>query len=207
MRGGLPIQRNSEAGYEVEKADKLPEALKSAVTSLEQSRQRKSFSIIDQINGIMGGKPRYGSVADAVADMRERTGLNQYLDQVKSSSMTQKSAKSIVAQIMNSVPESLNKYKNVADILSYVDNVIEGSHGLGCSIPQLQDDILRTFPKVQPEDVMTDSVAKYLNSKIISAISLMGPGQENNPNLGKGLNKEKFEENENAWQGLEPNKD
>jgi uncharacterized protein (UPF0297 family) len=120
--------------------------------------------------------------------------------------MSNKTAKSIVAQIMNDVPESLKQYDNIDQIISYVDNIIESSHGLGCSIPQLQDNIVRTFPKVQTEDVMNEDVSKYLNNKIIQAISLIGPAEDNNFNIGKGLNQEKIEENGNYWENLEPNK-
>jgi len=202
----LPIQKCSEAGCEIEDSERMPEALKTAVNSLDMVLRNKRQSIVDQINGIITNKPHYASVADAVADMRERTGLNQYLEQIKASEkMTKKMAKLIVAQI-NGAPKTLEQYSNVNDILSYVDNIISNSHGLGVTIPQLQDDILRTFPKVQPEDIMNDEMSKYLNSKIIEAISLMGPVKEN-PNLGKGMNQEKFEdEGGNYWAGLEPAK-
>ncbi len=61
------------------KESKLP-------TVVEQIRQRDAKSLVNQINSIMGSKSRYATVADAVNDMKERTGLDTYLNQLTANS-------------------------------------------------------------------------------------------------------------------------
>jgi len=52
------------------------------LTVVEQTRARDAQSLVSQINNIMGSKSRYATVSDAVNDMRERTGLDTYLNQL-----------------------------------------------------------------------------------------------------------------------------
>lgn len=59
---------------------------KKALTVVEQTRARDTQSLVSQINSIMGSKARYATVDDAVNDMKERTGLDTYLNQLKASS-------------------------------------------------------------------------------------------------------------------------
>ena len=205
----IPITRISDqsSGYETETPDRLPKPLKAAITALDVARLRQQSSIIEQINGVLGKKPRYANVSDAVNDMRERTGLNSYLNQVKSSNSNsvQKNAKFIAAQIMGTIPASLKKYYNIEEILSFVDNIISNSNGLGVIVPQLQEDITRTFPNVQSEDVENDEVSTFLNNKITEAQSMLGP-PEKNPNLGKNINESNAGEKEDYWAGYMPSK-
>lgn len=67
-RGGLKI---SKQNYEYE-------------TIVDQYRSRNASSLLQQIVSVMNNKPVYSSVEDAVKDMTERTGLNVYLNQIKS---------------------------------------------------------------------------------------------------------------------------
>src|SRR6266705_6440788 len=62
-------------------------------TAVEQARLRNSSqSFMQQLTSLMTNKPRYATVADAVKDMQERTGLNVHLENIKSAKSTNKKA-------------------------------------------------------------------------------------------------------------------
>lgn len=52
---------------------------KALQKEMVESRRQHQSTTIDQINEIMGNRPRYTSVEEAVRDMRARTGLSVYL--------------------------------------------------------------------------------------------------------------------------------
>lgn len=75
------------------------QAKKEPKTAVEVARNRTTPSIYDQMNAIIGGKvnsPKFSSVEDVVADYQNRTGLTEYLKQVKSRNVAD-AAKEVLA--------------------------------------------------------------------------------------------------------------
>ncbi len=223
-RGGIPISRVQEDETEAPRqlspwlqnvSNMLAKQHESAV---DQSRVRANM--INQVNNIMRNPPRYATVEDAVQDMRERTGLNEYLQKVKTADrgsdglLTEAAAKNLVAEIKkkiaNDVPSVLNKYTNdaVEDITSFVQNNIENSHGLAASVPQLQHDILHILGpkyKLQAEDIMSGEFARFLSQFIFDAQSQISPNNRT-PNLGKDVGRtiDDDDESQDYWAGMMP---
>lgn len=206
-RGILPISVVSRDGHEEETSDKLSPWLSALVnrtikqeTAVEQSRKRQS-SIVNQVNNVIRNPNRYATVDDAVKDMRQRTGLEDYLQKIKQAEVgaQKKRAFQIVAYINSNkeVPQILKKYQNCEDIVNYINNSINNKHGLGVSIASTQDDILRFFgPKcgITAQDVYDESVMQYISDVIFEAKAKLGPSVSD-PNIGTGVGKE--EENDN----------
>lgn len=86
---------------------------KEPQTIVEKTRLRDSESLVSQINGIMGSKSRYATVSDAVNDMKERTGLDKYLNQLTANDkQTIKTAQALL--------EDLNKDEEIDDFEYYM---------------------------------------------------------------------------------------
>jgi hypothetical protein len=224
-RGFIPISKVNEDDTEAPRnlspwlQNVSNQLAKKQESIVEQARVRANM--INQVNNILKNPPRYATVDDAVQDMRERTGLNEYLKNIKASTrdddglLTKGSAKSIVAQIesgvvTDDVPDVLKKYDSdaIEDVIVFVRNNIENSHGLAATIPQLQYDILHVLgPKyrLQAEDIMSSEMARFIDKFIMEAQSKLGP-TEKNPHIGEGVGRsESFEdENQDYWAGMMP---
>lgn len=174
-------------------------------TAVEAARSRNAQSITQQLTAIMTGKSRYATVADAVQDMTERTGLGTYLETVKSAEESKKKVNK-QANSDSQLPESLNQYDFAEDLVSYIHNNIKNSNGLASSVPQLQHDILDLFGKrgLSSADVMNDEFEKYLSDCIYEAQRNLGPAHHNS-NIGSGVGKD-IEDTNDAWAGLSPAK-
>jgi hypothetical protein len=211
-RGGFKVNRQADV---TESEGNLSGWLKEFAkkqdgqgTAVDAARARNAQSFLNQIVSIMGNPPRYATVDDAVKDMRERTGLNTYLEKIKSAEASEDSKKK-VNKLAAGLPESLAKYTNVAeDIENFVRNNIRNGHSLSATVPQLQHDILAIFGVrngIEPHDVMNDEVAKYLSDIILSERSLTAP-DEHNPNIGYGVGRTDIDDydNQDAFEGLMP---
>lgn len=225
-------------------------------TAVENSRARASM--INQVNNILSNPPRYATVDDAVQDLRERTGLNSYLKNIKASKkrtkkasirkrdydglLTEANAKSLVDVISgkkklltkanlekksdvllnriedledkvedleDKIPECLKKYdaQAIEDIISFLKNNIENSHGLSSTVPQLQHDIIHILgPKynINYEDINNGEFSKFINKFILDAQSKYGP-TETSPMLGQGVGQDlNSDENQDYWAGMMP---
>lgn len=210
-RGYLKIQTHAEADNEIEPSEKLSPLLsqfaKSIIpqTAVDQARSRNAQSFMQQLTSIMTNKPRYATVADAVKDMQERTGLNVHLENIKSADSSKKKVNKIANE--SQIPESLSKYDFVNDIVNYIKNNIANTNGLGCSVPQLSDDILALFSKngLQAQDIYNDEVAKYL-SNCIYDVQKMLPDNNEMHDLGKNVGKDMLVQDSDPWAGLMPSK-
>jgi hypothetical protein len=203
-RGGLKINSYSEEDREIEPNEKLSPIIsqfaKSVIpqTTVDQARSRNAQSFMQQLTSLMTNKPRYATVADAVKDMQERTGLNIHLENIKSAKQKVNKQAS-----ETQIPESLNKYDFVDNIFSYIDNNIKNHGATTASIPQIQYDLLSVFPKLNPSDVMNDEVAKFINDRIYSEQSQLSPETNAGGNLGKGVGLD-IQESNDPWAGLMP---
>lgn len=221
-RGFVGVNRISEegAGYQKESYDNLTPWMRRVMdqmsrqqqTAVDQARSRQS--IVNQVNTLMSNPPRYATVDDAVADMRERTGLNTYLNKVKASESKKKILKlrNAVATIMDlgqtDIPSCLEKYNINDKLIEFIRNTIENGHGLSAKVPHLQYEMLRNFEsnyRLQPQDVFNEEVAEFLSNLILEAQSQLPP-EESNSHIGIGLgrNEEPDPEDQDYFSGLQP---
>lgn len=208
-RGGSKINR---ADGDYERSSSMPKWLSNFADSLEKqksavqvARERDheghQYSILNQISNMVSDKPRHATVDSIVNEMRERTGLDDYLKRISAKSADiKKNLKVEANKTESSLPKSLSKYKNCSDdIINYINNTIENSHGMGVTIPQLQHDILHTFGKrhgLETQDVLNDEVAKYINDCIVAAQSHIVP-EEHNPHIGAGVGRTETDDADN----------
>lgn len=204
-RGGLKINLYSKEERENESKEQLSPLLsqfaKAVIpqTAADQARSRNAQSFMQQLTSLMTNKPRYATVDDAVKDMQERTGLNKYLENIKSANNTDKKK-----EASTQIPSSLMKYDFANDIVNYIRNNIKTIGVLGVSIPSLQYDLLSVFPKLNATDVMNEDVAKFINDCIYSEQSQLSP-EVNNQNIGRGVGLD-LQENNDPWASLIPSK-
>lgn len=217
-RGSFGIKKISDedSGYEKESYNLTPwmqrlfeQNIAKQESAVEQARQRQS--IVNQVNNIITNTPRYATVADAVNDMQERTGLKSYLNKIQASNK-KKHFRKIIAQINANynVPESLAKYNINDSIINFIINTIENNHSLSITIPQLQHEILHVFGpkhKIQPQDVLNEEVIEFLNDFILKAQSQLS-SEEVDLNVGKGVGTSEpiNPENQDYFAGLQPAK-
>lgn len=199
-------------------------------TAVDQARKRNvNANYLDKLQNILHNRPRYATVEDAVKDLRKRTGLEDYLKKInaeeenkeikKEASLKNKIAartaqiKSLLKKKANEdlkVPETIAQHGYIAeDIISFVKNKIDDAHGLGVSVPQIQEDILEVFgPRhgISDRDVYNEDVAKFISDSIESVKSLHET-HVNTPNIGSGVGQDiDPKENNDVWSGLMPNK-
>ena len=212
-RGFSPISRISDegVGYQKESYDLSPwmqRVMDQATrqTAVQQARSRQS--IVNDINGIIAHPPRYATVDDAVDDMRERTGLNSYLQTIRANESKDK-IKQIVASIQESdvkIPDSLAKYNFDEDLINYINNTIDNSHGISVKVPQLQHDILHTFgysKRLEAQDVWNDEVAEFLSKLVENAREVSF--QTSDSRIGDGVGRtEDMDLNSEYFAGLQP---
>jgi hypothetical protein len=197
-RGYSTISRISdeESGYEVEKADNLSPWMNYLANRLNGSKQdvTPSTPINQQVSSYVNSKkPIYATVNDAVEDYKQRTGLAKYLDSIKQAN--KKSPKELVMEIKASceIPKTLLKFDCADEIVSFVKNLIKNNNGLGCSVPQLQYDILSTFSPskcpISEQDLNESDVIEFLNECIAEERKSV-PKDMTQMNLGLGLGKD-----------------
>lgn len=96
----------------------------------KSSVQPRGNDLIEQINSIMNTKSKYPSVQAAVSDMMDRSGLNNYLDNVKvSEHVDPDSPKKTAYQAPDKKDRTPDVIKRKKDILQTLKNIIEDSKG------------------------------------------------------------------------------
>lgn len=179
-------------------------------TAVEVARERNERSLLDQLNSIMQRKSRHLSVESVVEEMRERTGLNSYLqsisaqeeEQVKKAQTAGQTAQPMTTQHAvpapsspqaPKFPSSLAKYKNGSEnIDAFIKRIVSKFSGAGITIPQVQYDLMQMFGtkyNLQPNDVWNQEVAAYINH-LISEAQAANIKPDFNPALGTGLETE-----------------
>lgn len=213
-RGSIGISKISESGADLEASDNLVDWLQGFVgsihnqeTAVEQARKRQiqQASIVSQINNVLAHPPRYATVEDAVADMRDRTGLNSYLSTIKQAEKQEK-LKKVLAQFSEdeklNVPESLKKYgpDSVEQIVSFVRNTIKNNRG--ATIPQLQYDIVKILGGtlgLDYKDIENEEFAAFLNNLILENDLMFPKYTENTLNLGDGVGRTEDADGNQDW--------
>lgn len=121
-------------------------SLMEEYANILENTKKTSFDAIEQINRILGNKSKYSTVDEAVLDMKKRTGLYDYLLNVKASSNIMEEVPMIKTYVDNYVEDHPN-----ASVFSVIHDLIK--------IRQIRDK-LPTTDDVPPE------VYKYINDKL-----------------------------------------
>jgi len=234
----IKITRVCDSGYETETEGTYAPWLKKFMTKdmplpkqdtvVQQARKRNvSANYLDKLQYILHNKPRYATVEDAVKDLRKRTGLEDYLNKINAEEKTKQIKKqasdlkdresrvdylkTLLKKKANElkIPESLVGKESAESVLSFIKNKIEDVHGLGVTVPQIQQDIIEVFgPKlgIADRDIYNEEVAKFISDSIEEAKSLHSSYMPE-PNLGGGVGQD-LDPNENSdvWSGMMPQK-
>lgn len=214
-RGGFKITRSDY--YETDSSDRidwldrfardLDKKNSEPKSAVEVARARNNQSIIDQINSIVGNKPRHSNVESLVQEMQERTGLKEYL-QRNSASQTQSKVAALPEQNEKKVIlENLNN-KLREKIINFIKNRIETHRGL-VSLPAIQEEIISTFKNegAQPQDINNPEVANFINQVIIDERRKTPSLDTNDGNLGRGVGVQEMDDdgaNSDFFRGLMP---
>lgn len=150
-------------------------------------------SIFEQINNIVGNKkPKYPSVQAAVDDMKQRSGLTAYLENVKTSKndenteLVQKTASdnnAVIDKKVHMIPIVIKKCPNVDKTLR---NYVTSSGG-NLPIPAIIDKIksIHRNDVSDADDWEGDDLIRYVSRLNLEEKSKKSSGDENHHNLGK----------------------
>ena len=151
----------------------------------KNSVQARSDNLFDQINSIMNSKSKHPSVQAAVDDMMNRSGLNDYLENVKLSNenTTKKIAQNVEDKNTKHIPDAI---KMKPSILTTLQNIITDSRG-NKAIPT----IISKLHSLHASDISDESV--WEDEKLIRLVSRLNlEAKKSNPstyesfsNLGK----------------------
>jgi hypothetical protein len=136
-------------------------------------------SLFDQINSIMNGKSKYPSVEAAVQDMKERSGLTAYLDEISKISTKENVAKKIAADTnkvidkkIDMVPVVIKKFPGVKSTL---ENYIKDTKG-NLPVPA----IIEKIRSIHQNDV--SDAKDWEDDKLINLVSELNlSAKTNNP--------------------------
>lgn len=158
---------------------------------------RGSESLFDQINTIMNGKSKYPSVQAAVDDMMHRSGLSDYLDNVKVSQTEGSQPKKVAqqqgqiapqnqAQEIKTNPHTPKVIEEKPSILHTLENIVRDSKG-NLSVPT----IISKLHALHASDITDESA--WDDDRLIRLVSYFNiKAKKDNPanfenydNLGK----------------------
>ena len=194
---GRSLSNVSRDTYAVDHGEKQPSWFNDFVSNLEKvsvKSKKNDYSMIDQINNILGNKSKYSNVEEAVLDMQKRTGLFDFLQSKKAS--------------QNSVQEP-EIFKTIPAMKMFIDNYVESRPGT--SIESVVHDLLRikSIKEVLPEkNDVPEAVRYYINNKIKSFKTSHPESDAENMQLGKldlQLNDDMAKDND-PFGGCTPNK-
>jgi hypothetical protein len=154
--------------------------------------KQDDYAMFEQINSILGNKSKYSTVEEAVEDMKNRTGLSQYLQQIKSAG------------------EVKDLFVEIPSLKLYIDNYIKDRPGT--SVDAVVHDLLRItmIRNALPEgDDVPESVKRYINDKIAESKREHGHSAGEDMQLGKldlSIDQNTSRDN-NPFSGCEPNRD
>ncbi len=181
--------------YNVEKSDRLPSWMEEFASNLAktsvESKTKADKSIYDQISSIMGNnKPKYPTVAAAVEDMKERSGMSEFLNKLRSEGQNE-SGNNKQANCKCGKPEhhknkEVQLFEAVPQLKDTVDNYIEDTNG-NLPIPAIIEKIksIHRNDVVEDSDWDDDQFLNYINDKSIDVKKLHPSQDMQYRNLGK----------------------
>src|SRR5688572_10247743 len=143
-------------------------------------------SLFNQINSIMNNKSKYNSVAAAVEDMKERSGLTQYLDKLNKTSTEDADKVTKVAQNQNSannyLPEIIKKAPNIKQT---IENYIRDTKG-NLPVPAILDKIrsIHRNDITDTKDWDDENLLRYISQLNLKAKQDNPQAYEQHHNLG-----------------------
>lgn len=155
MSRASKITRVSEEGTEKAKTPSwmkdVAESVHTGKTIVQITRERQKAisSYLNSLQTILTNRSRYATVEDAVQDMRERTGLNTYLQRISNKnydSLVKKIAEvsdeiSVTEETSpTQIPDVLKEYNEDDKIVTYIENKLRGLSG-NASVIQLQSEL------------------------------------------------------------------
>jgi hypothetical protein len=192
--------------YDVEQAPRLPNWIDEFASALEkQSVQsaKSDRSLFDQISSIMGRKSKYTSVEAAVEDMKERSGMKKFQNDLQVKGTDSGSKKNAETNV--------DLFKKVPQIKETVDNYITDTHG-NLPLPAIVEWIksIHRSDVVDQSDWDNPNFLRYLNEKNISEKKKYPNQDSSHSNLGKipTFNDDEIDaSNTDAFHILQPNVD
>jgi hypothetical protein len=171
--------------------------------------QSRKDNIFDELNSIMNGsKSKYSTVDAAVEDMKQRSGLTDYLKNISKQSQNEAGNKIVVAQSKeDTTPLAIHENPHV---LQTLENIIKDTNG-NSSLPA----IISRLQAIHGNDVQDQSA--WDDEKLLRLVSKMNlemkanhpAAHQNFSNLGlrdRDMNSEVDPSNNDAFHGLLPNK-
>jgi hypothetical protein len=176
------ISRNADE--QIDEDHWVKELQKRLEKGAVQPRPVDSF-LFDQINSIMNNKSKYPSVEAAVLDMKERSGLTAYLDNLNKKSTDnnqQKTASDENNVIDKSIPLLLQKHPAAK---TTIENYIRDTKG-NLPVPAIIDKI-RSIHQNDVSDAQVwddDNLIRYVSKENLEAKQNNSGNYENYDNLG-----------------------
>lgn len=143
---------------------------KSAVQPVSQNK-----SIYDQISAIINKKSKYPSVAAAVKDMQERSGISAYWEKV---SETQNSFKTAESE-----PEIFKKFPMIKNTLQNYIQDTKGNLDLPAIIEKIKN--IHKFDGPQSKDWEDENFIKYVDTMNCDEKNKYDHNSSDYSNLGK----------------------
>lgn len=156
--------------YNVEKAPRLPNWMDEFAANLEkqstESQSKVNKSIYDQISSIMGNKSKHPTVEAAVEDMKERSGMKDFLNKLQSQGKSESAVNKKAQSGENNVEVKL--FKDVPQLKETIDNYCEDTNG-NLPIPAIVNKIkaIHKNDVVNDADWADDKFLHYINDKNI----------------------------------------
>lgn len=174
---------------------------KSAVQSRKVDDQ-----LFHQMNSIMNTKSKYPSVSAAVEDMMHRSGLTNYLKNVKvSETKKNKKIANFSVQKNEEQPEIIKKYPDL-NIVNTLNNIINKGY---LQTPAILDKLKRAYPKIDDSSLWDDPKLSELITKLNLEKRNENIEPEDDVNLGKHQMSNDFDydaANDDVFHGLNPAK-
>lgn len=157
----------------------LKQFQKNLEKSAVQSRN-KDQSLFDQINSIMNKKSKYPSVEAAVQEMKERSGLMDYLK--KSSEQDNKSVKTAQVAQKSSLPIVIQKHPFIKKT---IENYISSTKG-NLPVPAVIEKIksIHSNDVSDSQDWEDDNLIRYVSKLNLAAKSANSSNYQQYHNLG-----------------------
>jgi hypothetical protein len=131
-------------------------------------------SLFNQINSIMNGKSKYSTVADAVEDMKQRSGLTDYLNRISKISNTEVNTKTAQDKVNDPTPAVIQK---VPAIKQTIENYIRDTRG-NLPVPAVIDKI----KSIHHNDVTNSG--DWDDEKLLRYVSHLNlKAKQNNPSI------------------------
>lgn len=158
-RSNYYISRDTSA---IDTGDREPSWFADYVANLEKQSvksKKDDYSLLDQINSILGNKSKYSTTEEAILDMQKRTGLLDILNNKKQAQVAieKKYEKS---NLLNSIPT----------LKTFIDNYVEDRPGT--SVDAVIHDLLRIQSikdKLPEGDDVPEEIKHYINDKILES--------------------------------------